>query len=408
LGIKSGSALCAFDGNEVTDILDYQYYNAQESFVMTVSDGGELTDYEIDKDADEDLGLTVEDGLQPVRVCGNRCVFCFVDQLPEGMRESLYVKDDDWRLSVISGNYVTLTNLTARDRSRIIRYRISPLYVSVHASDPAVRGRLLGKKNSDILPILRELAAHGIKIHAQIVLVPDINDGAELEKTITEIKPYTQSLAVVPVGLTAYANPAIRNVDKECARRTVALCRKLAEKYRGRGGAGYVYCADEMYVIAGLPVPPPADYDGFPQIENGVGLMAEFEEALRAALCDGEFEPVITEAVIVTGSAARAFMEQMAGLICARFPQVRLSVAEIVNKTFGASVTVAGLLAGRDIAAQAPRGGVIILPRVMLREFTDVFLDDMSVAELAEILRAEIIVAETTGEGLLEALTTRN
>ncbi|MDR3318181.1 MAG: DUF512 domain-containing protein [Clostridiales bacterium] len=404
LGILPGAFLYAFDGFKVKDIIDYQFYNAQEDFIMTVSGEDGLIDYEISKDAYEDLGLIIEDGLQPAAVCRNKCIFCFVDQLPKGMRKSLYVKDDDWRLSLISGNYVTLTNLTADDRARIGRYRISPLYVSVHATDAAVRSRLLGIKNADIMPMLKELSALGIKFHTQVVMLPGINDGEILAKTIADLKPYALSLAVVPVGLTAYAGPQAVPVTREAARAAIEMCERFAEANRKKEGRGYVYCADEMYLKAELPVKDYAYYDGFPQIENGVGMLAEFEEGLRSALDECAGTAGKSEAAIITGTAARAFMTRMAALINVRFPGLRLNVCEIVNNYFGPSVNAAGLITGGDIAAQAPRGGRLIIPRVMLREFTTVFLDDMSVEELERKLNAKITVADVTGEGLLRAV----
>jgi len=410
LGIKPGASLSAFDGAEAADIIDYQYYNSAEEFVMTVEDGGEVIDYEISKDADEDLGLVTDDGLR-ARACRNKCVFCFVDQLPKGMRKSLYFKDDDWRLSVISGNYVTLTNLTARDKERIIKYRVSPLYISVHASAPAVRAKLLGVKEADIMPYIKEFSGFGIKIHAQIVVVPHLNDGEVLAQTIKEIAPYIQSLAVVPVGLTDFKNPDMCEVSLESAREIITLCERHAEEFLDKRGTRLVFCADEMYLKAGLNIKYYGYYEGFSQIDNGVGLISEFRQNLVEELASRETATrPPNKAVIITGTAAYAFMTEIASLIGEKYPDYMPDVLAVPNKTFGTSVTVTGLVCGKDIfdAVKNTNGRFtdsrLIIPRVMLREGTETFLDGMTAEELSAKLGLEIIVTDTTAAGLLSAI----
>ena len=286
LGIKSGDILLSFDGNPVKDILDYHYYDGMEEFVMTISRGEQITDYEIEKDYDESLGLELDESMEltPIR-CKNKCKFCFVDQLPKGMRESLYVKDDDYRLSFVSGNYITLTNVFKEELERIVRLHLSPLYVSVHTTDNNIKNQLVtNPEGSKTFEKLKFLTDNGIQVNTQIVMCPNENDGEVLLHTLEDLqslRPMLKSVAVVPVGLTKHREglyPLIP-VDKEKARQTITLANDINKKY-----GIFAYPSDEFYIKAELPLPNYEDYGDFEQIENGVGLVRMFEYEVDCAL----------------------------------------------------------------------------------------------------------------------------
>ena len=407
LGIQSGDFLLSFDGHAVVDVLDYDYYNSAEHFTMTVKRGNEVTDYEIEKDEDEDLGLELSRDI-PVRQCRNRCVFCFVDQLPKTeLRSTLRVKDDDYRHSFIFGNYVTLTNLSEKDLARIIRLKLSPLFVSVHAADPALRRKLLGieppQEIPDILEQLRTLHAGGIQVHAQAVLCAGLND--DIDDLIAKIEPYTASLALVPVGLTKGHNPALRPLTKDEAARILGQTEAWQQKLLSKRGTRYVFAADELYLRAGLPVPPYEAYEDFSQIENGVGLIASFKHDFEDAIARIE-KAHIGECSIATGVSAYPLIRDCAAVLTQKFGGT-IRVYEIKNDFFGHTVTVAGLLTGRDILAQLkgkPLGERLVLPRVMLREFSDAFLDDMTVSQLSASLGVPVEIAGADGESLVLGL----
>lgn len=408
LGIKAGDELLAFDGFPVTDVLDYDYYDSLENFVMTVRSGGEVTDYEIEKYDDEELGLELDREIR-VRSCRNNCIFCFVDQLPkEELRSTLRVKDDDYRHSFIFGNYVTLTNVTGRELERIIRIKLSPLYVSVHSSDYAMRNKLLGINHApaipDIVTQLRKLHAGGIRVHAQIVYCPDVNE--DVEQTIRDISPYTESLAIVPVGLTRDCNPELRRVDCEHARRILDIVDKWQRKLLAERGTRYVFASDELYLAAEREIPPYEAYEDFCQIENGIGLIAAFVHDFENALADCASGHV-GEMSIATGLSAKPLIERCAQKLTAKFGG-KIHVYGIRNDFFGESVTVAGLVVGRDIAAQIggkPLGERLVLPRIMLREFQSVFLDGYTVERLESELKVKVQIIQPDGESFVREIT---
>jgi putative radical SAM enzyme (TIGR03279 family) len=398
--------LLAYDGHSVDDLLDYQHMNGLERFVLTVKGlYGETRDVVVEKDADADLGLVPDDGLAPV-VCKNKCLFCFVDQLPAGLRGTLYVKDDDYRLSLIAGNYVTLTNLSPADVDKIKRLHISPLYVSVHAADPAVRARLLGRPHCDILPLLRDLHAHGICFHAQAVIVPGVNDGDVLQRTMEALYPLCESLAVVPVGLTRHCNACIKPVGKTEARAALTQIHNFQKAALAVRGSRFVFGADELYVRAELPLPPADAYEEYPQIDNGVGLVTQFRQSFDAALSahGAVRRPKKRRLTLITGTDFAPFLQS----ICDNVLKPRgidAEVVAVVNRFFGESVTVAGLVVGQDIVAQAPHGRPLyVVPRSMLRAADDVFLDDMTLKQLSRQLGGRVIAVPPTGEGLVNLI----
>lgn len=406
MGIRAGQELVAFDGYPVIDVLDYDFYNSRECFTMTVRSETEETEYEIEKDDEEDLGLELSRDI-PVRQCRNKCVFCFVDQLPkEDVRHTLRIKDDDYRHSFIFGNYVTLTNVSDRELERIVRLKLSPLYVSVHTSDPVLRSKILGtegQKIPDIREQLRTLHAGGIRVHAQIVYCPQINE--DIDRTIEDIAPYTESLAIVPVGLTKDANPAVKRVDKACARRVLQTVQTWQERMLRERGTRYVFAADELYIKAELPVPPYESYEGFSQIENGIGLVASFLHDFDGAMARYE-HGAVGHASIVTGMSAYPILNECAQKVQNKFGG-KIDVHAVRNDFFGESVTVAGLVVGRDIIAQLrgkPLGDRLLLPRVMLREFGDVFLDGTTVHKLSQALGVRVCPIAPDGESFVKEL----
>lgn len=397
LGIKQGDELIAFDGHKVVDILDYDFYNESECFVMTIARGSEETEFDIEKDSDEDLGLNFDAELS-VRVCRNKCIFCFVDQLPKReLRKSLHVKDDDYRYSFISGSYVTLTNVSDEDLERIVRLKLSPLYISIHTSDNELRRKMLGNpKAPDIMKQLGFLHDGGIKIHAQIVYCPGINE--DVAQTAIDTAPYCESLAVVPVGLTKDCNTALRCANEADARRVVSCITPLQKEFLEEKGTRYVFLADEFYVIGKLPVPDYEHYEDFVQIENGVGMIALFKHEIDFAIgemSDGE----VGAFSVATGVAAYETIKEAAEKVVNKFGG-SIKVFSVVNSFFGESVTVAGLVTGGDIYNRLKGeslGDYLMLPRCMLKEFGDVFLDNMSVNELEHKLGTKIKIVGTDG-----------
>jgi putative radical SAM enzyme (TIGR03279 family) len=409
--VAAGDRLLSVNGHPLRDIIDYSYFTAAEEELLLEIEkpDGELWELEVEREHGEPLGLLFS-APEPAR-CSNNCIFCFVHQLPKGLRKPLYVKDEDYRLSFLNGNYVTLANLKNTELSRIIEQRLSPLYISVHATNQFLRAELLGKKKiPPILDQLRALAAAGIVMHTQIVLCPGINDGVELERTVAELAslyPAVRSLAVVPLGLTAHRSglPSLRGVDAAYAAEIIKIWEPLAKKLRKKLGEPFLFLADELYLKAGLPLPPVREYGDFPQIENGVGMvplfMQEAAQVLRMARPIGRFR-----ATVVTGVSSAGFvrdfldkLNQKTGLELAPLP--------VENRLFGASVTVSGLVSGRDIVAVLAGheiGSALLVPDVMLKEGEGIFLDDVSLDSLEELTGYPVKVFEATPRGLYQAV----
>ena len=412
LGIKAGDRLAAFDGRPVVDILDYGFYDVQNDFVMTVETDGEIIDFEISKDDGETLGLEFGEELPPIR-CRNKCIFCFVDQLPPVCRPSLKVKDDDYRMSFLTGSYITLSNLGESEFERILRLRLSPLYISVHSTDDNVRRRVMGNKgggaSAGITEQMRRLHNGGIKLHTQIVYCHGYND--DYVKSARELSEVAASLAVVPVGLTKYCNKALTPVDRDIARKVIADTEPLQAEFLAERGDRFVYLADEFYLKAGLAVPPFEEYGEFEQIENGVGLLAKLEREAEEYLETTNDERRTTnegrEITVATSVAAYDTIKRIVELITGnRQPSTTVTVVPIVNDYFGHSVTVAGLITGGDLAAQLAGKvrGRLLIPRCMLKEGGDLFLDGMTVAELGRRLGVMVEVVGAGGEELVRAI----
>jgi putative radical SAM enzyme (TIGR03279 family) len=386
LGIAPGTELLAINGRDLGDFLDFEFLSADEAFLLHVrTPAGEEIEFDIERPEDLPLGITLEP--PSIRRCANRCDFCFVDGNPEGARRTLFIRDDDYRLSFRHGNFATLTNLKPRDVERIVEYRLSPLYVSVHATDPEVRRRLLRNARAPaILPQLREFAAHGIRFHTQIVVIPEVNDGPVLERSLADLYAMGDDVltaAVVPVALTSYSKlDRVRSLTALEAAAAVDEVERWSTRARRERGEGWVYGADELYLQAGRPFPPASDYDGFPQAENGVGAVRYLQglvEEGRADLADLRGRHVL----VCTGRAMAALMpailETVAAATGATFECVALE-----NGYFGPTVTTAGLLPGQAFL-EAVRGregfDLALLPAEAVSD-AGVFIDDVSFADV--------------------------
>lgn len=416
LGIQPGDVLYRINGRPVLDILDYQFWAPDEELEIEIeSASGGRQIFEIEKDAGEDPGLIFDQVLfSPMKKCANRCLFCFIDQLPPGLRHSLYVKDDDYRLSFIYGNFISLTNLGTADWDRIRRLRLSPLYVSVHSMVPEIRAELMGSdRAAGIEEGIQALKAAGVQLHAQIVFCPGLNDGESLEYSLNrlaELYPTVLSAGIVPLGLTNF-NPRmdlLRPVRPDEAAALVRLADSFQERFRRELGCGFVYLGDEFYIKAGLDFPPASYYDDYCQLENGIGfcrqLLDEFS-ALEHELPQ-RLEPE-REYIIVTGVSAAGVLGGIAERLN-RIEGLNIQVLPVISQLFGPMVTVAGLLVGKDILNRLGReyaGRRILLPEVALKDDSPVFLDDMSLGELEELTGARFILVDGSAGSLIEAIT---
>lgn len=409
LGIEVGDELIGFNGEPIEDILDYFYYEGQESFVMNMkAKQGDVVDLEIEKDVDEQIGLTLDESVQlnPKR-CKNKCLFCFVDQCPKGMRETLYVKDDDYRLSFVSGNYVTFTNMTDHDFERIVKLHLSPLYVSVHAYDKEIKQKLISNPNgAKLFERLQYLKDNGIEMHTQIVMCKDLNDKEVLQQTIEELyklHPNVKSVAVVPVGMTGHRENLypLEAVDADLAKETI----ERVEAFNKKVGGNFCWCSDEFYIKAGIEVPNNDYYYDYCQIENGVGLCREFLEEVKIAINSTEINTNKIEIGFITGQSFKDYLKETLDEIKNKvYPNLKYTVYDIKNEFFGESITVAGLITAQDIVKQVKNNEKhIMIPSNMLREFTDTFLDGMTVRELEEKLNAKICVNHG-GEDLVKKI----
>ena len=421
LGIRPGDELVSINGRDVADLIDYQAFCAEEEIVLRVLRGGEEMEYEFEKDEYEPLGLTFDRPLMSrERSCANRCLFCFEEQNPRGVRDTLHSRDDDWRLSLMTGSYITLTNVGERELERIIARHASPLYISVHVTDSGLREKLMGNPRAGrILEQLNRLKSGGISFHTQAVVCPGINDGEMLEKTIHDLaalQPAALSMAVVPAGITWHREGEypLRNFTRDEARAVLDTCRRWRAICRKYFGTAFVHPADEFYLLAGEPIPTEEEYEGYEQIENGVGMLRLLEEEYAAAfdlakergeLGDGPAgRPLM--AVAATGTAAGPFLRDL--LAKRPVPGVDVRVHPCTNFFFGDSVNVAGLLTGRDLlheenGLRGLRMDALLVTECMLREGEELLLDDMTVDDLSRELGVPVIVVRRGGEGLFDA-----
>ena len=415
-GMQPGEEIIAINGHELKDIFDYHYYSDDENLEIEVVCADETKKtYRCTKELGEDLGITFENGLMDnYRSCHNKCMFCFIDQMPKGMRETLYFKDDDTRLSFLQGNYVTLTNMKDADLQRVIDYHLAPINISVHATNPELRCRMLHNRFAgDILDKIQKIHDAGLEMNSQVVLCKGINDGAELDRTIGDLfqfHPLMESLSIVPVGLTKYRDglEPLEPFEKEDARKVIEIIEKWQKKSFEIYGDHFVQASDEWYLVAELPLPEAERYDGYIQLENGVGmlrlLMDEFYEALEHA---HKFLWKKREVSMASGKLAAPFIEQMSRDFEKKFPKIKIHNYTITNHFFGERITVSGLITGTDLMDQLkgkPLGSMLYLPSNMLRMGENVFLDDITVEQVEDSLQVPVDIVKSSGGDLVEAL----
>ncbi|MEE1137683.1 MAG: DUF512 domain-containing protein [Acutalibacteraceae bacterium] len=414
--ICAGDTLLSINGNEINDVLDYRFYLNEKKLVLSLRTAqGKSKLVLIKKDEFEDIGLEFETYLMDrQRSCKNKCIFCFIDQLPKGLRKSLYFKDDDSRLSFLFGNYITLTNLTDSEAERIIRMHISPVNVSVQTMNPGLRVKMMANpKAGESLKYLRKFADAGIALNTQLVLCPGINDGSELEYSLNELAklyPAVQSIAAVPVGLSDHRE-GLYHIDpytRETAGEVIDLIDRFNEKFREEYGTVIAYAADEFYLKAEREIPDEDYYNGFPQLENGVGMWALLRSEFEDALGECEITSLNRKVTVVTGEAAYPLIKELSQKAENKIEGLSVQVVAAKNHLLGSMITVSGLLCGRDIASAVEDlelGEELIIPPNCLRSEGDMFLDDMTVEELSDKLKIRVTQNGPGGEDLLSALT---
>ena len=417
LNIEPGSKLLRINGEEVEDIFDYRFLIDEEYIELEIENpDGEVDLYPIEKDEDEEMGLEFASSLMDdYRSCSNKCLFCFIDQMPKGMRKTLYFKDDDSRLSFLQGNYITLTNMKEHDIDRISRYRMSPINISVHTTNPDLRCRMLNNRFAgNILKRIRQFYEARIEMNAQIVLCRGINDGEELSRTIRdlgEFLPWLKSLSVVPVGLTKYRDhlTPLKPFDAEEACKVLACIHGWQDHFRKTKGAFFVHASDEWYIMAGKPFPPEESYEGYGQLENGVGMMRLFLNEVEEALLELPEGTAFSPRTVTVATAVLAYptIRRLAADLEERFPGLKIHVHCIRNEFFGERITVSGLLTGRDIIRQLEGkelGQTLFLPANVLRSGEDVLLDDVRLKDISQALQVDAAIIKSEGQDFVYKL----
>ncbi len=407
LGIKAGDTLVSLNGQKIVDVLDYRFYqNDAKVKVEFLNAKGKLKTKTARKKADSELGLEFETYLMDKqRTCKNKCIFCFIDQLPKGMRDSLYFKDDDSRLSFLFGNYITLTNLTEHEISRIIKMHISPVNISVHTTNPKLRVQMMKNKHAgEALSIIDRLNEAGIGMNCQLVLCPDYNDGEELKKTLADLtaKENIGSIAAVPVGLTKHREglTEIKPFDKERAAETVEILEYFGQQTKKKTGQRRVFASDEFYILSGKPIPEADFYEDFLQLENGVGLWSLLKSEADLAISDLEEADEKRCVSVATGVSAYPLIREIVDKIMAKCHNLTVNVYPIKNEFFGEQITVSGLITGGDILEQLKDkelGSELFIPSSMLRFENDLFLDDMNIKDLSQALGVKITPVNNDG-----------
>ena len=407
IGLEKGDVLVSLNDNAIQDVIDYMYYSKDQSLEIKVRRGRKSLSFRIKNRENTPLGIELKSFK--TKTCRNKCIFCFLDQLPRGLRKPLYMKDDDYRMSFLFGNYITLTNLSAKEKNRIMEQKLSPLYVSVHSTNNDIRRKMLGNpKAPDILKDLQDLTAAKIRIHVQIVLCPGFNDGEDLSSTIKDLQkfyPYVSSIAVVPVGLTKHRKGSIRPVEKADAMKIVERVKTFRQRCMRRHGDPIVHLADEFYLKAEHPFPPVKDYGDLPQIENGVGLIPLFLHSAKKIKLPKKIAPV--KAAVVTGVSFMPYLQEY-GRKLHTIDGLSLDVFKVSNTFFGPTVTVTGLLTGKDILKTVvgkTKADCLLVPNVMLRHGSDMFLDNVTLDEIGESLGMLVKAIEPTPEGILKGIT---
>ena len=416
-GIRPGESIVSINGEQVIDEIDFQALIIHPHLEMKIADqNGSVRPVTVAKSRWESLGVVLDETviLKP-RSCRNHCIFCFIDQMPKGMRRSLYVRDDDWRLSLMMGNYVTLTNVDDEEFARILRRKASPLYISVHATDPEVRCRMLRNPNAgNILERLTAMKNHGLQFHAQIVLCPGYNDGKILKKTLEDLAslwPSALSVAIVPIGVTKFRDKLtqIPCVDQEGAEQLTRELGRFQERCLKEFGTRFAFLSDEFYCIAGMDMPKEEIYEDYPQIENGVGMIRQFEEECEEAFLELSEKEIprpehTIRLAIPTGVSVAPHIEKL----CERYAPswAKTEVIPVVNRFFGETITVTGLIVGTDLlhSLEGKIYDAVLISGSMLRENTECFLDDMTLEEVRKKAGKPIRVVGNTGEAFIRAL----
>ncbi len=415
LGIAPGDRLLSINDMEIEDVFDYHFYvNDEELTLLIEKPDGEQWELLIEKDYEEDLGITFEQGLMDeYRSCRNKCMFCFIDQMPEGMRETLYFKDDDSRLSFLQGNYVTLTNMSDHDIERIIRYHLEPINISFQTTNKELRCKMLHNRFAgEALKKVDRLFEGGIEMNGQIVLCKGVNDGEELKRSIQDLSkyiPYLRSVSVVPVGLTKYREGLypLEPFTKEEASIVLHTIHKWQEKLFSQYGTHFIHAGDEWYILAGQEIPEAERYDGYLQLENGVGmlrlLLDEFEKAYAVLRGDHRKRCVS----LATGLLAYPYIKKMADRLMEKCTETKVYVYPVKNEFFGEQITVSGLITGKDLLCQLkgkPLGERLLLPCSMFRSGETVFLDDITLKDVTEALQVEAEIVKSSGQDFIDAI----
>ena len=415
-GLHAGDRLIAINGHEVRDDIDLMFYGNEPRLKLLIKRDGKRQLIDVNISSLQPSALSPQPSLGialksfKIKTCRNNCIFCFVEQLPRGLRRPLYVKDEDYRMSFLYGNYITMTNLSDADKKRIIEQRLSPLYISVHSTNTEVRNKLIGNPNAgDILKEIKFLASNKIKMHTQIVLCPGYNDGKVLEKTITDLYkyyPYVASIAVVPVGLILPRKKAIRPVGIEDALKALETVHKLQSRFKRKHGENIVYAGDELYIKAEMPFPPLGEYEELPQIENGVGMVPLFLHQAKKTKT-----PLIPKKkkmfVTFTGVSFYPYLMKFVNKLIKE--GIGIEAIPVENTFFGKSVTVTGLLTGRDVikalSGIVKKDDILLIPDVVMRNEDEVFLDDVSRQDVEDVLGIKAVVIESTPKGLVDAIS---
>lgn len=415
LEIESGDEVLAINGQKIEDVFDYHYLVNDEyvDLLIRKADGEEWL-LEIEKEFEDDLGIEfVNPLMDEYRSCSNKCVFCFIDQMPKGMRDTLYFKDDDSRLSFLQGNYVTLTNMSDHDIDRIIQYHLSPINVSFHTTNPKLRCKMLNNRFAgNIFEKVERLYNAGITMNGQIVLCKGLNDGEELERSISDLSkyiPYLESVSVVPVGLTKYRDDLypLESFTKEDAIETLGIIKKWQDKLYKAHGTHFIHAGDEWYILAEMPIPDEEEYDGYPQYENGVGMLRLLENEVLEELEHHTGDDRVRKVTVATGKLAKPYLEKCIVEIKKKYPGIDAEVVAVENHFFGNKITVSGLVTGQDLISQLLEkniGQELLIPCNMLRSGENVFLDDITVVDVEEKLNVKVRVVDQPGKEFVEAV----
>lgn len=419
MGIEPGDILLEVNGNKILDVFDYHYYVDDENIVVLIEKpNGEQWELEIEKDEAEGLGLEFGQSLMDeYRSCRNKCMFCFIDQMPGGMRDTLYFKDDDSRLSFLQGNYITLTNMSDHDVERIVKYHLEPINISFQTTNPALRCKMLHNRFAgDALKKVDILYRGGIEMNGQVVLCKGVNDKEELERTIRDLTgylPFLRSVSVVPVGLSKFRDGLypLEPFTKEDAKEVLKMIHSWQDKIYGEYGIHFIHAGDEWYILAGEEVPAEERYDGYLQLENGVGMLRlltdEFEEGIAPLRGDGRSRDIS----LATGRLAYPYLKKMVNRLQKKFPNIRVHLYDIRNDFFGENITVSGLITGQDLIAQLQKrqlGDTLLIPCNMLKTDEDIFLDDITVKEVESALQVPVDIVKSSGLDLIDAILDGN